>query len=166
MNIYLIGMMGSGKSTVGKILAKKMDLPFMDLDHYIEVKSNKSISEIFKNDGEPHFRELESDALFHIEISKVLVACGGGIVLNKTNTDKLRSTGKVVLLKASIPEIANRLKDAIDRPLLQENERIQELTKIWSERKDYYKETAHIILNTDGQSPNDVSEGIFKRVLS
>ena len=62
MNIYLIGMMGSGKSTVGKILAKKMDLPFMDLDHYIEVKSNKSISEIFKNDGEPYFRELESDA--------------------------------------------------------------------------------------------------------
>ncbi len=166
MNIYLIGMMGSGKSTVGKILAKKMDLPFMDLDHYIEVKSNKSISEIFKNDGEPHFRELESDALLHIEKSKVLVACGGGIVLNKTNRDKLRSTGKVVLLKASIPEIANRLKDAIDRPLLQENERIQELTKIWSERKNYYKETAHIILNTDGQSPNDISEDIFKRVLS
>ena len=166
MNIYLIGMMGSGKSTVGKILAKKMDLPFMDLDHYIEVKSNKSISEIFKNDGEPHFRELESDALFHIEKSEVLVACGGGIVLNKTNRDKLRSTGKVVLLKASIPEIANRLKDAIDRPLLQENERIQELTKIWSERKDYYKETAHIILNTDGQSPNDISEDIFKQVLS
>jgi len=166
MNIYLIGMMGSGKSTVGKILAKKMDLPFMDLDHYIEVKSNKSISEIFKNDGEPHFRELESDALFQIEKSKVLVACGGGIVLNKTNRDKLRSTGKVVLLKASIPEIANRLKDAIDRPLLQENERIQELTKIWSDRKDYYKETAHIILNTDGLSPNDISENIFKRVLS
>jgi shikimate kinase len=87
-------------------------------------------------------------------------------VLNKTNRDKLRSTGKVVLLKASIPEIANRLKDAIDRPLLQENERIQELTKIWSDRKDYYKETAHIILNTDGQSPNDISEDIFKRVLS
>ena len=166
MNIYLIGMMGSGKSTVGKILAKKLDLPFMDLDHYIEVKSNKSISEIFKNDGEPHFRELESDALFHIEKSKVLVACGGGIVLNKTNRDKLRSTGKVVLLKASIPEIANRLKDAIDRPLLQENERIQKLTKIWSDRKDYYKETAHIILNTDGQSPNDISEDILKRVLS
>jgi len=166
MNIYLIGMMGSGKSTVGKILAKKMDLPFMDLDHYIEVKSNKSISEIFKNDGEPHFRELESDALFHIENSKILVACGGGIVLNKTNRDKLRSTGKVVLLKASIPEIAKRLKDAIDRPLLQENERLKELTKIWSERKDYYKETAHIILNTDGQSPNDISEDIFKQVLS
>ena len=94
------------------------------------------------------------------------MACGGGIVLNKTNRDKLRSTGKVVLLKASIPEIANRLKDAIDRPLLQENERIQELTKIWSERKDYYKETAHIILNTDGQSPNNISEDIFKQVQS
>ena len=165
MNIYLIGMMGSGKSTVGKILAKKMDLPFMDLDHYIEVKSNKSISEIFKNDGEPHFRELESEALSHIEKSKILVACGGCIVLNKINRDKLRSTGKVVLLKASIPEIAKRLKDAVDRPLLQENERLQELTKIWSERKDYYKETAHIILNTDGQSPNDISEDIFKQVL-
>ena len=56
-------------------------------------------------------------------------------------------------------------KDAVDRPLLQENERLQELTKIWSERKDYYKKTAHIILNTDGQSPNDISEDIFKQVL-
>ena len=65
-----------------------------------------------------------------------------------------------------MPEIAKRLKDAMDRPLLQENERLQELTKIWSERKDYYKKTAHIILNTDGQSPNDISEDILKQVLS
>ncbi|MBC8346779.1 MAG: shikimate kinase [Candidatus Marinimicrobia bacterium] len=166
MNIYLIGMMGSGKSTVGKILAKKMDLPFVDLDHYMEVKNNKSISEIFKNDGESHFRELESYALSHIEKSKVLVACGGGVVLSKTNRNKLRSTGIVVFLNASIPEIAKRLKDAIDRPLLQENERIQELTKIWNERKDYYKKTAHIMVNTDRQSPEEISESIYTQIDS
>ena len=104
-------MMGSGKSTVGKILAKKMGIPFIDLDHYIEVKNNKSISNIFKENGESHFRELESDALSQIEESTVLVACGGGIVQNKTNRKKLLSTGKVVLLHASIPEIAKRLKN-------------------------------------------------------
>ena len=90
MNIYLIGMMGSGKSTVGKILAKKMAIPFIDLDHYIEVKNNKSITNIFKENGEAHFRELESDALSQIEESTVLVACGGGIVQNKTNREKLQ----------------------------------------------------------------------------
>ena len=166
MNIYLIGMMGSGKSTVGKILAKKMAIPFIDLDHYIEVKNNKSITNIFKENGEAHFRELESDALSQIEESTVLVACGGGIVQNKTNREKLLSTGKVVLLHASIPEIAKRLKDSIDRPLLKEKERIQELTKIWNGRKDYYQETAHILVNTDRQSPNEISEDIFKQVHS
>lgn len=166
MNIYLIGMMGSGKSTVGKILAKKMAIPFIDLDHYIEVKNNKSITNIFKENGEAHFRELESDALSQIEESTVLVACGGGIVQNKTNRETLLSTGKVVFLHASIPEIAKRLKDSIDRPLLKEKERIQELTKIWNGRKDYYQETAHILVNTDRQSPNEISENIFKQVHS
>ena len=166
MNIYLIGMMGSGKSTVGKILAKKMAIPFIDLDHYIEVKNNKSISNIFKENGEAHFRELESDALSQIEESTVLVACGGGIVQNKINREKLLSTGKVVFLHTSIPEIAKRLKDSIDRPLLKEKERIQELTKIWNGRKDYYQETAHILVNTDRQSPNEISEDIFKQVHS
>ena len=166
MNIYLIGMMGSGKSTVGKILAKKMAIPFIDLDHYIEVKNNKSITNIFKENGEAHFRELESDALSQIEESTVLVACGGGIVQNKTNRETLLSTGKVVFLHASIPEIAKRLKDSIDRPLLKEKERIQELTKIWNGRKDYYQETAHILVNTDRQSPNEISEDIFKQVHS
>ena len=166
MNIYLIGMMGSGKSTVGKILAKKMAIPFIDLDHYIEVKNNKSISNIFKENGESHFRKLESDALSQICESTLLVACGGGIVLNKTNREKLLSTGKVVLLHTSISEIAKRLKDSIDRPLLKEKERIQELTKIWNGRKNYYQETAHILVNTDRQSPNEISEDIFKQVQS
>ena len=166
MNIYLIGMMGSGKSTIGKILAKTMATPFVDLDHYIEVKNNKSVSNIFREDGESHFRELESDALSHLEDSNVLVACGGGIVLNKTNREKLLSTGKVIFLHASISKIAERLKDSIDRPLLHEKERVQELTKIWHERKEYYQETAHIIVKTDMKSPDEISEDIVKRVHS
>ena len=164
MNIYLIGMMGSGKSTVGKILAKTMAIPFVDLDHYIKVKKNKSVSNIFREDGESHFRELESDALSHLENSNVLVACGGGIVLNKTNREKLLSTGKIILLHASISKIAERLKNSIDRPLLQEKERIQELTKIWDERKKDYQETAHIIIDTDMKSPDEISENIVKQV--
>ncbi len=166
MNIYLIGMMGSGKSTVGKILAKKMKIPFVDLDHYIEVKSNKSISEIFKNDGESYFRKLESEALTHIENSNVVAACGGGIILSEENRDKLGSTGKVVLIQASIPEIAKRLQDAIDRPLLQDKERIQELTKIWNSRKDYYQNTAHITVDANGQTPEEIREDILKQINS
>jgi len=166
MKIYLIGMMGSGKSTVGKILSKKTNMPFVDMDHYIEVKSNKSISDIFKEDGEPYFRKLESEALSHVENSNVLVACGGGVVLNKINREKLVSTGKVVLLQASVLEIANRLQYAINRPLLKEKERIQELTKIWNDRKYFYQETAHISIKTDGQSPDQICENILKQVSS
>ena len=139
----------------------------MDLDHYIEVKSNKSISEIFKNDGESHFRELESEALTHIEKSDVVAACGRWYnFYPKENRDKLKSTGKVVLLQASIPEIAKRLQDAIDRPLLQDKERIQELTKIWNGRKDYYQNTAHITVDANGQTPEKISEQILKQVHS
>ncbi len=166
MNIYLIGMMGSGKSTVGKILSKKMDIPFLDLDHYIEVKNNKSITDIFKENGEPHFRELETEALFHIEKSNVLVACGGGIILDKENRQKLQSTGKVVFLQASISQLAERLQAVIDRPLLQEKGVEEELDKIWNERNKFYLGTAHITVNTDRQTPEEISEDIIKLINS
>ncbi len=165
MNIYLIGMMGSGKSTVGKLLAKKMKMPFVDLDHYIEVKNNKSISDIFKENGESHFRILESKALRHMEDFTVIVACSGGIVLSEENRKFLNASGKVVMLQASLNELANRLHNAIDRPLLQNKERVQELTKIWNKRKDHYLSTAHLSVDAD-QTPEAVSSQIIQQIQS
>ncbi len=166
MNIYLIGMMGSGKSTVGKHLSVMLGIPFLDLDHYIEVKHQKSIADIFKEYGEARFRELEFEALSQIETSSVLVACGGGIILDSRNRKKLQSSGKVVFLKASIPELTKRLGNVTNRPLLKEKAVRKELNHIWQKRKDFYEKTAHLTVDTKKRSPKEISEDIFNRIKS
>ena len=164
MNYYLIGMMGSGKSTVGKLLAKKLETPFLDLDHYIEVKNNKSINDIFKEKGENYFRQLETNALSEIKGSEIVVACGGGIILNHENRKKISSNGKVVFLKESISSLIKRLLSNKDRPLLNDKNIENELIKIWNERKNYYNETAEIIINTDGYTPEIISNLIIEKL--
>jgi|TARA_B110000495_G_scaffold98692_1_gene85364 shikimate kinase len=164
MNYYLIGMMGSGKSTVGKLLAKKLETPFLDLDHYIEVKNNKSINDIFKEKGENYFRQLETNALSEIKGSEIVVACGGGIILNHENRKKISSNGKVVFLKASISSLIKRLLSNKDRPLLNDKNIENELIKIWNERKNYYNETAEITINTDGYTPESISSLIIENL--
>jgi|TARA_B110000438_G_scaffold14687_1_gene14060 shikimate kinase len=164
MNYYLIGMMGSGKSTVGKLLAKKLKTPFLDLDHYIELKNKMSIQDIFKEKGENYFRELEVDALSNIEGSKVVVACGGGIILDHRNRKKISSNGKVVFLKASTSSLNNRLLSNINRPLLNDKNIEAELIKIWNQRKKYYYDTAEIIINTDGINPETLSNQIIEKL--
>ena len=116
MNIYLIGMMGSGKSTVGKILAEKMELLFIDLDSEIEKTGGKSVSEIFNQDGEDHFRKLESEELK--QYSESVVACGGGIILDEENRQYINENGVAVLLTASMDELFKRLSDSNNRPIL------------------------------------------------
>jgi shikimate kinase len=164
MNYYLIGMMGSGKSTVGKLLAKKLETPFLDLDHYIEVKNNKSINDIFKEKGENYFRQLETNALSEIKGSEIVVACGGGIILNHENRKKISSNGKVIFLKASISSLIKRLLSNKDRPLLNDKNIENELIKIWNERKNYYNETAEITINTDGYTPESISSLIIENL--
>ena len=164
MNYYLIGMMGSGKSTVGKLLAKKLKTSFLDLDHYIELKNKMSIQDIFKEKGENYFRELEVDALSNIEGSKVVVACGGGIILDHRNRKKISSNGKVVFLKASTSSLNNRLLSNINRPLLNDKNIEAELIKIWNQRKKYYYDTAEIIINTDGINPETLSNQIIEKL--
>ena len=164
MNYYLIGMMGSGKSTVGKLLAKKMKMPFLDLDHYIEIKNKMSIQDIFKEKGENYFRELEVNALSTIKDSKVVVACGGGIILDHRNRKNISSNGKVIFLEASTSSLKNRLLSNTNRPLLNDKDIEKELIKIWNQRKKYYYNTAEIIINTDDLNPEILSKQIIEKL--
>ena len=164
MNYYLIGMMGSGKSTVGKLLAKKLETPFLDLDHFIEVKNNMSIKSIFKEKGENYFRELEVNALSEIKSSKVVVACGGGIILDHRNRKNISSNGKVIFLQASTLSLKNRLLSNLDRPLLNDRDLEKELKKIWDYRKKYYYDTAEITINTDDLNPDILSNQIIEKL--
>ena len=118
MRIYLIGLPGVGKSTVGKELSLELDYEYIDLDLYIEKLMNKSIPDIFSEFGEDFFRELEKKALIDmLEKENVVVACGGGIIKDKTNKDIMN--GKVIYLTAPIEFISERINNSdIDRPLM------------------------------------------------
>ncbi len=163
INIYLIGMMGSGKSTVGKILAKKLNKQFIDLDDQIEKKVGTSIESIFENEGELKFRYYETIELK--KISNAVVACGGGIILLKENLNLMKRNGQIIYLRATIKELENRLIKSKNRPLLKNRDLSESLEKIFAERKKKYESIAEVSIITDGLTPFEVSAAIFRKLL-
>ncbi len=162
MNIYLIGMMGSGKSTVGKTLSEKMHKPFIDLDSEIEKGTGKNISEIFDTDGEDQFRKMETKQLK--QYSESIVACGGGIVLKDENRECINENGVTILLTASMEELSYRLSDSGNRPLLADDNTEEALTKLWLERQLHYLNTADCTIETDGKNPEQLTEEILVQI--
>ena len=162
MNIYLIGMMGSGKSTVGKTLSEKMHKPFIDLDSEIEKGTGKNISEIFDIDGEGQFRKMETKQLK--QYSESIVACGGGIVLKDENRECINENGVTILLTASMEELSNRLSDSGNRPLLADENTEEALTKLWLERQLHYLNTADFTIETDGKNPEQLTKEILLHI--
>ena len=164
MNIYLIGMMGTGKSTLGKTLSKNMQKPFIDLDSEIEKTGGNSVSEIFDRDGEERFREMETEQLK--QYSGSVVACGGGIVLKLENRHFIKNNGIAILLTASMGELSQRLSDSDNRPLLANDITEEALTKLWLERQLDYLNTADFTIETGGKNPEELSEEIILRINS
>ena len=162
MNIYLIGMMGSGKSTVGKTLSEKMHKPFIDLDSEIEKGNGKNISEIFDIDGEEQFRKMETKQLK--QYSESIVACGGGIVLKDENREFINENGIAILLLATMGELTQRLSNSGNRPLLADDNTEEALTKLWMERQIDYLETANFTIETDGKNPEELTEEILLHI--
>ena len=162
MNIYLIGMMGSGKSTVGKTLSEKMHKPFIDLDSEIEKGTGKNISEIFDIDGEEQFRKMETKQLK--QYSESIVACGGGVVLKDENREFINENGATILLTASMEELSYRLSDSGNRPLLADDNTEEALTKLWLERQLHYLNTADFTIETDGKNPEQLTEEILVQI--
>ena len=162
MNIYLIGMMGSGKSTVGKPLSEKMHKPFIDLDSEIEKGTGKNISEIFDIDGEEQFRKMETKQLK--QYSESIVACGGGIVLKDENREFINENGIAILLLATMGELTQRLSNSGNRPLLADDNTEEALTKLWMERQIDYLETANFTIETDGKNLEELTEEILLHI--
>ena len=163
-NLVFLGMMGSGKSSIGSLIAKKLQLNFIDIDNVIENELGLSIKKIFETKGENYFRELEVNALSEIKSSKVVVACGGGIILDHRNRKNISSNGKVIFLHASTLSLKNRLLSNLDRPLLNDTDLEKELKKIWDYRKKYYYDTAEITINTDDLNPELLSNQIIEKL--
>ena len=159
MNIYLIGMMGSGKTTVGIKLSEKLKKTFIDLDTEIEKSAGKTISELFDENGEDHFRLLESEILK--TFSKSIIACGGGVVLMEKNRHFIKENGTAILLTATMKELSHRLKDSDGRPLLAYEKSENALKNIWLERQMDYLNTADFSIETDGKHPAEIAEEII-----
>ena len=165
-NIALIGFMGTGKTAAGKALAGRLGKEFIELDALLELKAGKTIPEIFKQDGEVIFRELEIELTKEVsEKENAVVACGGGVVLNKINIDRLKEECLIVYLTASPKIILKRTSsDKNDRPLLKVVDRTSEIERLLKFRKPFYERAADITINTSKLDINSVVEQIINKL--
>lgn len=165
--IYLVGLMGAGKSTVGKILAETLGWKFQDLDHAIEELCGKSIPHIFRDEGEDNFRDYESQTLMKsLDQKNIVIACGGGVVTRKENVDILKNE-LTVWLELTTEQAAARLEYSDHRPLLSECEdTLKELGEILDQRKEAYTVAARIRINSGDDSPDTVANKIIDQIES
>ena len=165
-SIALIGFMATGKTIIGQKLAQKLgnDYRFIETDQLIMDEAGKSIPKIFAEDGEIRFREYEIEACKKAsQLHKVVISCGGGIVLNKINIDYLKRNSHIVLLKATAEEIYKRaMKDGQEtRPVIDKEDPKKEIEKVLEFRKPFYEAAAEITINTTGKSINAIVKEIF-----
>jgi len=160
-NIFLIGPMGAGKSTIGKRLAHIIGAKFLDSDKEIEQHTGASIPLIFELEGEEGFRQRESQMIDTLTQQKpIVLATGGGSVLNEQNRQHLKARGKVVYLYTTVAQQLQRTHRDQNRPLLQTENPEKKLTELFNVRDPIYREMADFIINTDGRSIHSVSTEI------
>jgi shikimate kinase len=169
-HLVLIGMMGVGKSSVGRRLALRLGRPFVDTDKLVEERAGKPVPEIFAQDGEPAFRAFESEAVRHAlgSDSWAVVAFGGGAVLDPATRDRARDGALVVWLQAPPRELARRVSASqrrsggAARPLLVGGSSEATLEAIAAEREESYRAAAHVLIDTTGRSPGQVATAVLR----
>jgi len=162
-NIILIGFMGSGKTEVGRLLAKDLKLKYVDTDALIEAEQHRSINEIFEKNGEPAFREMESKMIEALKGKKGrVISTGGGIILRPENVKKLKKLGTLVLLWADPETVHKRVRDTGDRPLLNVADPLAKIREILSFREPIYRSVADFAVDTSRLSPEDACNRIKK----
>jgi shikimate kinase len=166
LNLYLVGMMGAGKTTVGRLLAESLGYGFLDSDEVITKATSKSINQIFTEDGEDAFRQLESDVLGQIcAFTRLTVATGGGIILKRENWSYLRQ-GLVVWLDVPVAELERRLREDATRPLLQNTELQEKLQSLIETRYPLYSQCDLKITIEAGETPADTAQRIIQDIPS
>lgn len=146
--IALVGLPGSGKSTVGRQLARRLGLPFSDSDHVIEQRIGCSIRSFFDREGEAAFRDIEEKVIAELCVGDGVLATGGGAVLRPANRERLRAAGQVFYLRSQPEDVFRRVRHDNARPLLQVADPLQRLRDLFAERDPLYRETAHFIIET------------------
>lgn len=164
-NIFLVGLMGAGKTTVGKMLAKHLGKTFYDSDHEIEKRTGVKIPLIFEIEGEAGFRARESTAIDELtQYDQIVLATGGGAVLNQKNREALSQRGTVIYLRASVEDLWQRTRHDKNRPLLQTQDPQEKLRELFAQRDPLYQEVADIIIDTSKQTVQSLVQQLEQKL--
>jgi shikimate kinase len=163
-HLVLVGMMGVGKSTVGRMVAAELDRPLFDSDEMIEERTGRTVREIWATDGEPAFRTLETDTLLEAlaEPEPSVIAAAGGVVLSERNREALQTAdARVVWLMADVDVLADRVRNGGHRPLLDDDPEAT-LRRLYAVRAPLYQEVADAIVSVDHRSPTEVAKAVLR----
>ncbi len=166
-NIILEGFMGSGKSTVSELLSEKLELELIDTDEAIEEAEGRKISDIFEQDGEEAFRDMETELMEMVvsdHMRETVISLGGGLPVREKNRELLKKAGKVVYLRTSPETVYDRLKGDDTRPLLKSDDPLTRIKELQDKRGKIYEEAADIIVDTDGKTPAEVADEIIAAI--
>ena len=163
MKVFLVGPMGTGKSTTGRNLSEKLDFDFYDTDKLIEKVEGRKIKDIFEQDGEDYFRQKESEALSETKtLRNVVIATGGGIVEKEENRLFLKNEDKVIFLDSTPERQYERTKDSKKRPLLNDGDSLEILKKLYEKRFNFYEAVSKIKISMDNLNTEEVLKKIIK----
>lgn len=164
-NIFLVGLMGAGKTSVGRALAKRLHKSFYDTDHEIERATGVKIPLIFEIEGEAGFRARESKMLAELVLrADIVLATGGGAILSEENRRLLTEHGTVVYLRASPRDLWHRTRHDRNRPLLQTADPLAKLRELFEQRDPLYREIAHLVVDTGNQSVSNLAHRLELRL--
>jgi shikimate kinase len=165
MNVFLVGPMGSGKSAVGRQLAQRLALVFIDSDSEIEARTGVDIPYIFEREGETGFRQREAEVIDAItRRDGVLISTGGGAVLDAGTRERLRTRGRVVYLRTSVDQQLARTRRSNDRPLLDNDDPRGTLERLFEQRAPLYAEVAEFVVDTDGRKVKTVVDHVCRQL--
>lgn len=161
-NIFLIGFMGAGKSTVARALQDTYGMQLVEMDEQIEAQEQMQISEIFAEKGEAYFRNLETALLESLQSQEnTVVSCGGGVAMRECNVEAMKKSGVVVYLSARPETVYNRVKDYHNRPLLEGNMNVAYIDKLLKGRLPKYLDAADVVVETDGKDMQEICREII-----
>lgn len=166
-NIFLIGFMGCGKSTIARALSKKLGVIQVEMDELIVEEQGMPITEIFEKYGEEHFRDIETELVYRLQkMDGVVVSCGGGAVLREENRNRMKQSGVIVLLTAKPETILARVKNSTNRPVLNGNMNLEYIKELMERRRACYEDAADITVATDGKSVEEICQEMIEKLGS
>ncbi len=162
-NIFLIGFMGTGKSTIARELAKTLNTECMEMDEMIVERQGMSIPDIFEKYGENYFRDVESELLIDLKKKEnVIVSCGGGVVVRQENIGYMKEGGTIILLSATPQTVYERVKNNTNRPILNGNMNVEYIAGLMEKRREKYEGAADITIITDNKNVEEICKEIIK----